>query len=207
MTRGVGTAARSGHCRECGERTARRIPAGDIRPRCTCSRCGAIEYENPKLLVTCALFEDDRILWIRRAAAPYRDRWAIPGGFVECGETPAEAAAREVREETYLRVAPADLSLHSVISLPDLQQIHVAMMAPLPSHGYRPSPEASDVRMFSRGDLRRHWLAYPAEALQLLNQMYDVLSHGEPPRAGAGLWDIRGDDALAALSPHDDLGF
>lgn len=47
---------------------------------------------------------DNQVLLIRRGNAPMRGRWAVPGGRVEPGETPAHAALREVREETGVTV-------------------------------------------------------------------------------------------------------
>jgi 8-oxo-dGTP diphosphatase len=45
------------------------------------------------------------VLLIRRGNAPLRGRWSVPGGRVEPGETHAQAALREVREETGVAVA------------------------------------------------------------------------------------------------------
>lgn len=47
-----------------------------------------------------------RLLLIQRKEEPYKDRWALPGGFVETDEDLQEAAARELAEETGLRNVP-----------------------------------------------------------------------------------------------------
>lgn len=65
-------------------------------------------YEFPRaaLTVDCVIFGfeggDLQILLIRRGLAPFKDHWALPGGFVRLDETLDEAARRELNEETGL---------------------------------------------------------------------------------------------------------
>jgi len=56
-------------------------------------------YATPKLGVRAAVFDaDGRILMVRETAD--RHRWSLPGGWADVGQTAAESAVREVREET-----------------------------------------------------------------------------------------------------------
>ena len=72
--------------------------------RLVCQKCGWIYYINPLLVVVCAVKDKrGKILAAKRNFAPGKNKWALPGGFVESGETPETACLRELKEETGLR--------------------------------------------------------------------------------------------------------
>ncbi|MCR4316667.1 MAG: NUDIX hydrolase [Planctomycetes bacterium] len=48
--------------------------------------------------------EASEVLLIQRVYTPYKDRWCLPGGFLDPGETPEQGARRELEEETGLVV-------------------------------------------------------------------------------------------------------
>ena len=66
----------------------------------------------PYLAVSAAIIRDGKVLIVRRARAPARGVFTLPGGGVEAGETLHEAVIREVLEETGLVIAPIALAGH-----------------------------------------------------------------------------------------------
>ena len=63
-------------------------------------------YLTPKVDVRVAVFDGDRVLLVQEVSD---GRWSLPGGWADIGESPAEVAAREVREEAGLEVRIARL--------------------------------------------------------------------------------------------------
>jgi ADP-ribose pyrophosphatase YjhB (NUDIX family) len=92
-----------------------------------------MSFVNP-LPVTIVLVPiDDGLLLVRRNIEPHKGKLALPGGYIDLGESWQEAGTREVFEETGIRVDPAGIQLVTVYSAPDGTIIIVSQAAPLHS--------------------------------------------------------------------------
>ena len=67
------------------------------------------KYPHPSVTTDCVIFGFDgvklRVLLVERGMAPYKGRWAFPGGFLNMDESAEEGALRELKEETGLEGA------------------------------------------------------------------------------------------------------
>jgi ADP-ribose pyrophosphatase YjhB (NUDIX family) len=84
------------------------------RARLRCRRCGWTFYGNPIPAAVALIARGGKVLLARRAAAPYRGTWDLPGGFLEAGETPERGLAREIREELGARIRSARFLAFSI---------------------------------------------------------------------------------------------
>ena len=121
----------------------------------TCPHCGRLvySYRNPIPTVDIIIeLEDKGIILIKRAKEPLG--WAIPGGFVDYGESLEDAARREAREETSLQVEL--LGQFGAYSAPDRDPRHHTISVVFLAHA-RGKPEARDdaleVGVFTKEDL------------------------------------------------------
>ncbi len=85
----------------------------------TCSRCHKKTYANPTPVAVVLLPVDDSLLVIRRNIEPRKGMLALPGGFIDLGETWQQAGQREMREETGIEISSEAISLFDVKSTPD----------------------------------------------------------------------------------------
>ncbi len=68
------------------------------------------EYPRAPLIgVGAVAIKDGKILLMKRAFEPGKGKWSIPGGLVEVGETISDACAREMEEETGIKIHVLEL--------------------------------------------------------------------------------------------------
>jgi ADP-ribose pyrophosphatase YjhB (NUDIX family) len=95
------------YCMRCGH-VLQRIFEGTLA-REGCPQCGWIAYPQIKVGAGGLIEQAGRLLLVKRAQEPWKDRWYLPAGFMEEGESPEQTAMREVFEETGLRVKAENL--------------------------------------------------------------------------------------------------
>ena len=97
----------------------------------------------PALTVDCVVFDaEDRLLLIRRRNEPFKGHYALPGGFVDIGETVETAARRELKEET--SVEAGGLRLIGVYSDPKRDPRRHTVSAAYLVDDFTGTPQAGD---------------------------------------------------------------
>jgi ADP-ribose pyrophosphatase YjhB (NUDIX family) len=152
-------------CSSCGAPLHFRIPPGDTLPRHVCGQCGAIHYQNPKVVVGALPEWEDRVLLCRRAIEPRHGMWTLPAGFMENEETTAQAAARETLEEACARIEVGEL--YTLIDVPHISQVHMIYRARLLDLDFRPGEESLDVALFREEQIPWEQIAFRSIALTL----------------------------------------
>ncbi|RMF67556.1 MAG: NUDIX domain-containing protein [Calditrichaeota bacterium] len=147
-------------CSNCGHKISFGAVPDDDRPRYHCEHCGAIHYQNPRMIVGCLARWEDQVLLCKRAIEPRYGLWTLPAGFMENGETVEEGALRETLEEANAQVKI--VRLFSVYSLPAFGQVYLTFLADLQSLDFKPGKESLEVKLFTRDAIPWDQLAFSA---------------------------------------------
>ncbi|MBI3141052.1 MAG: NUDIX hydrolase [Rhodocyclales bacterium] len=159
------------YCSHCGAPVSLKVPAGDHLPRHVCERCGAIHYQNPKLVIGAIPEWDGRILLCRRAIEPRSGLWTLPAGFMENAETTAQAAARETLEEACARIEVGEM--FTLINVPHISQVHIVYRARLLNLDFAPGAESLEVRLFDEAAIPWEAIAFRTIGLTLRHYFAD----------------------------------
>ncbi len=119
--------------------------------------------KTPALTVDAIIeFPDDRLVLIRRGNPPFQGNWALPGGFVDIGETVDIACIREAKEECNI-----DIELTEILGVysdpkrdPRFHTVSVAFRASYKSGKLLGMDDAEEARLFSRDELKDIELAF-----------------------------------------------
>lgn len=135
------------------------------------------EYKKPSITTDIFIFDENKnFILIKRKNNPYKDYWALPGGFVDYGETVEHAAIREALEETSIDVELDKLI--NVYSDPNRDSrghiITIAYTAKGDFKKAKADDDAQDIAIFNCQDLDNINLAFDHQ--QIINDALKLIS-------------------------------
>jgi ADP-ribose pyrophosphatase YjhB (NUDIX family) len=147
-------------CSKCGSaRVEQKTPLGEDRARDVCKECNEIFYQNPKIVAGCIPIWEGKVLLCKRAIEPRYGWWTLPAGYMENGETIAEAAKRETAEEACADVVIE--KLFALFSLPEINQVYMIFLSQLTSPDFSPGLESLECELFSETEIPWSEIAFP----------------------------------------------
>jgi 8-oxo-dGTP pyrophosphatase MutT (NUDIX family) len=133
---------KNSHCSYCGHPFVEDQPW----PR-QCLSCRQTSFLNPLPVSVVLLPVDEGLLVIRRGIEPHQGKLALPGGYINLGESWQEAGARELAEETGITIVPAQIREFRIRSAPDGTLLLFGLAPPLSAADlppFVPTPETTE---------------------------------------------------------------
>lgn len=126
------------------------------------------DYKIPSLTADIFIYNENfDFILIKRKNDPFKDCWALPGGFVEYGESVENAAVREAKEETSITVELDELV--NVYSKPDRDPrghtVTVAYTAKGDFTERKADSDAKEIGIFSSESLNEINIAFDHEQI------------------------------------------
>jgi 8-oxo-dGTP diphosphatase len=175
------------YCPVCGGGLeTRRLKDGEPE-RPVCVRCGYVIYLDPKVAVGTIIAlpdeqgagsrrdgdargsDEPRLVLVRRSIEPGYGLWVFPGGYVDRGERPEDAAVREAREECGLDVRLD--ALINVYSYSGSTPIILAYAATAMGGSLCANDECLEARLFSPSEIPWDALAFPSTRAALADYL------------------------------------
>jgi 8-oxo-dGTP diphosphatase len=148
------------------------------------------QYRNPTPTVDVILERDSKVLMIRRKKDPFKDLLALPGGFVNEGETVEDAMKREAMEETSLEVHPIEiLGVYSDPRRDPRKHIVTVVFVGIIVDGeIRAGDDAASIEWIQLAEIGRQQLAF--DHAQILGD-YQQWRSSSSPSAGRTFWSTK----------------
>jgi 8-oxo-dGTP diphosphatase len=129
---------------------------------------------SPRLGASVVLWRDNSVLLVKRKSGPYADKWALPGGNVRFGERLAEAAKRELMEETGI-----EATIRNPVGI-----FEIVMDQPVSAHfvlmAFAASYEGGEVKAADDAAEARWVAADELDALDITPQSRDAIARSQP---------------------------
>jgi ADP-ribose pyrophosphatase YjhB (NUDIX family) len=110
------------------------------------------------MVVGCIPEFEDKILLCRRAIEPCIDKWTLPAGYLENGETVSAGAVREAYEEAYANVEI--LTPYALYNICYVNQVYLMFRARLLDGDFKPGNESKEVRLFGEHEIPWDQIAF-----------------------------------------------
>jgi len=147
-------------------------------PRLCCGNCGFIRFRNPSPSAGVIALMDGRIVMIQRGRPPSKGKWAFPSGFIELGETPAEAALREMEEESGVTGRIIDLiGVYYENSKVWGDLLVIMYLVEVTGGKVRPGDDADDARLFYKEEVPRFRFSSFRSSWEKAMEMFESLGY------------------------------
>jgi len=166
-------------CSYCASELQLQAVPGDDISRPWCAQCKIAHYQNPTNLVAVFLHCGEKLLWTQRGIEPFKGLWAFPAGFVECGESLQQAAARELLEETGINIVAETLIPMSISSVLAVDQIYTVFRRECEIEiAAQNTTETLDSTWSTRQDAPWDSMAHE-QSKELVEQVYSAIENKE----------------------------
>jgi 8-oxo-dGTP diphosphatase len=121
-----------------------------------------MQYKSPYPTVDIIIEKNNKVVLIKRKNEPFRNMLAIPGGFVEYGETVEHAAVREAKEETGLKIKLIEiLGVYSIPTRdPRKHTLGTEFIAKPLSKKLKASTDAKEAKWYSLNEIKSKKLSF-----------------------------------------------